>query len=164
MPGKGFTFACGRRTVMEILLPLMLVAVMAFPVSLAAQAASQTTPEGPSRSIQQDSQPASLANSVRQGEKNISGCLREEKGKFLLQNARHKTIWLTGPEDFAAHAGHTVTVYGNFLNTSASKGSAHAETDAHRSNQATDFQVIRMETISATCKQKSVSSENSTPR
>ncbi len=32
---------------MEILLPLMLVAVMAFPVSLAAQAASRTTPRRP---------------------------------------------------------------------------------------------------------------------
>lgn len=139
---------------MKMLLPLVLVAGMAFPVSLAAQ----TAPESPSRSMQQDSQPASLANSVNQGEKNVSGCLRQENGKFVLENARHKKIWLSGPEDFAAHAGHTVNLYGNFLNTSASNRStnADAKTDPHRSNQETNFQVTRMEMVSASCRQKSV--------
>ncbi len=147
---------------MNILLPLMLAASMGSPALLAVQAKSQTTPEGPSRSMQQDSQPASLANSVNPGEKKMSGCLRQEKGKFVLENARHKKIWLSGPEDFAAQAGHTVSLYGNFLNTSESANSAKtgARSDLHGSSQATDFQVTRMEMVSASCSQKSSGSQS----
>jgi len=106
-----------------------------------------------------------LAKTVNPGEKNISGCLRQENGKFVLENARHKKIWLSGPEDFAAHAGHTVNLYGNFINTSASDQSSktNAKTEAG-TGQARDFQVTRVEMVSASCKQKSVSSQASNQR
>jgi hypothetical protein len=119
---------------------------LAFGLAFIVSPMAQTTPENPTRSMQQDSQPASLASSVNQGEKKISGCLRQEKEKFALENGHHKKIWLSGPEDFASHAGHTVTLYGNFLTTSAP-----SKRSAPRSNQGTDFQVTRMETMSPTC-------------
>jgi hypothetical protein len=120
--------------------------ILAFEISLAVSMIGQTTPQNRTRSIQQDSQPASLASSINQGEKKISGCLRQEKGKFALEKRHHKKIWLSGPEDFATQAGHAVTLYGNFLTTStASNGSGQ------RSNQGTDFQVTRIEMVSPTC-------------
>ena len=120
-----------------------LLSALAFGLAFTVSLMGQTTPENPTHSMQQDSQPASLASSVNQGEKKISGCLRQEKEKFALENGHHKKIWLSGPEDFASHAGHTVTLYGNFLTTSAPSKSS-----APRSNQGTDFQVTRMETMS----------------
>jgi hypothetical protein len=131
-----------------------LVLGLAFPLSLPAQ----TTQENPPGRIQQDSQPASLASSVNQGEKKISGCLRQEKEKFALENAYGKKIWLSGPENFASHVGHKVTLSGNFSTTSASSNSS-----AHRSNQGTDFQVTKMEMVSPTCeieKSKGSKSQN----
>jgi len=116
---------------------------LAFGLGFAVSLMAQTTPENPSRSMQQDSQPASLASSVNQGEKKISGCLRQEKEKFALENGHHKKIWLSGPEDFASHAGHTVTLYGNFSPTSAPSNSS--------THSSTDFQVTRMEMVSPTC-------------
>ena len=123
-----------------------LLSALAFGLAFAVSLMAQTTPEYPTHSMQQDSQPASLASSVNQGEKKISGCLRQEKEKFALENGHHKKIWLSGPEDFASHAGHTVTLYGNFLTTSAPSNRS-----AHRSNQGTDFQVTRMEMVSPDC-------------
>jgi hypothetical protein len=136
---------------MKILLSLVLgTGIFAFSL---AKTTAQTTPENPTRSMQQDSQPASLANSVNQGEKKIAGCLRQERSKFVLENG-HRKIWLSGPEDFASHAGHAVALYGNFLSTSASASGANTDTktDGHRSNQGSDFQVTKIEMVSATCK------------
>ena len=125
---------------------------LAFGLAFIVSPMAQTTPENPTHSMQQDSQPASLASSVNQGEKKISVRLAQltlpsfAAAGIALENGHHKKIWLSGPEDFASHAGHTVTLYGNFLTTSAPSKSS-----APRSNQGTDFQVTRMETMSPTC-------------
>lgn len=135
-----------------------LLLALAFALAFTVLLMGQTTQENPPWPIQQDSQPASLASSVNQGEKKISGCLQQEKEKFTLENGSHKKIWLSGPEDFASHVGHRVTLYGNFSTTSApSSGSAH------RSKQGTDFQVTKMEMVSPTCeaeKSKGSKSQN----
>jgi hypothetical protein len=142
---------------MKILFGSLIAIGVAFPVFIVAQALMQTAPADQSHSMQQDSQPASLAKSVNQGEKKIAGCLRQESGKFALDNG-HRKIWLSGPEDFAAHAGHSVTLYGNFLRTSVANNSANtdANTNGHSSNhpstQEADFQVTRIEMVSTTCK------------
>jgi hypothetical protein len=154
---------------MKILFGWIVAIGVAFPVFIVPQALMQTAPGDQSHSMQQDSQPASLAKAVNQGEKKIAGCLRQESGKFALDNGRRK-VWLSGPGDFAAHAGHTVTLYGNFLHTSVANSSANtdANTNGHSSNhpstQETDFQVTRIEMVSATCKSdKSKASQGSGP-
>ena len=148
----------------KILIALTLVAGLAFSLSLAAQ----TTPESPTGSMQQDSQPPSLASSVDPGENKIAGCLRNENGKFVLRGERdNKKTWLSGPVDFASHSGHTVTLYGNFLNTSASKGSANSQPKniSQSQDHGTDFHVSRIEMMSPTCNpQKSRGSKPSGPR
>jgi hypothetical protein len=131
---------------------LALAFVLAFSVSLMGQ----TTPGNAAPRIQQDSQPASLASAVNQGEKKISGCLRQEKQKFALESGHHKKIWLSGPEDFASNTGQRVTLYGNFSTTSAASSSS-----APRANQGTDFQVTRMEVVSATCETQKSNAPNS---
>ena len=72
---------------MKILFGSLIAIGVAFPVFIVAQALMQTAPADQSHSMQQDSQPASLAKSVNQGEKKIAGCLRQESGKFALDNA-----------------------------------------------------------------------------
>ena len=119
---------------------------LAFGLAFIVSPMAQTTPENPTHSMQQDSQPASLASSVNQGEKKISGCLRQEKEKFALENGHHKKMCVLGGEDVLSHTGDLVTLYGNYLATTAP-----SKRSAPRSNQGTDFQVTRMETMSPTC-------------
>jgi hypothetical protein len=147
-----------RRTEMKTLL-LMLATCLTFTTAQTAQASPQTSPDVPSPPLQQDSQPASLASSLNKGNRKITGCIRSENGKYLLESRQHQMIWLSGPEDFAPHAGHTVILYGNFLNGSTSAGATRANTGTaagtSSNKQGTDFKVTKMEMVSDSCTLKS---------
>ncbi len=138
---------------------LMLAACLTFTAMSMAQTSPQTSPDERSRSPQQDSQPASLASSLNKGRRKIIGCIRSENGKYLLESRHHKMIWLSGPEDFAPHAGHTVILYGDFLNGSTSAGATRASTGTAAgtpsTTQGTDFQVTKMEMVADSCTLKS---------
>lgn len=119
------------------------------------QASAQSSPDRPSHSIQQDSQPPSLASSLNKGEKKITGCIRSDNGKYVLESKLHKKVWLSGPEDFAPHAGHTVTLYGAYLNGSvtANGGQTRQKQSSRGSanHQESNFQVSKVEMVSDTC-------------
>jgi hypothetical protein len=116
-----------------------------------AQSSAPTAPDKPSPPIQQDSQPASLAHSLNKGEQKITGCIRAENGKFSLESKQHKKVWLSGAEDFAPHAGHSVVVYGKFVNNSDSpNGNARATSTKDGSN----FEVTKMDMLSESCSLK----------
>ena len=121
----------------------------------ALQAFAQSSSDNSPHPMQQDSQPPSLASSLNQGETKISGCIRRDKGKYVLETNLQKRVWLSGPEDFRPDAGHTVTVYGEYLNGSVSSdgGGAGQKKSAKPSadRQGANFQVTRVEMISDTC-------------
>ena len=147
---------------------LMLATCLAFTAASMAQGTQQKSPNptyppaDSSPSMQQDSQPGSMANSENKGQKKIKGCIRSENGKYVLESKHHKTISLTGSEDFAPHVGHTVTVHGNFLNGSKSAGamsqntgtgtsSTGAPSAGAASGEGSDFQVTKMDMVSDSC-------------
>jgi hypothetical protein len=105
--------------------------------------------------MQQDSQPASLASSLNEGSTKLSGCIRLESGKYLVESKRHKKIWLSGPVEFAPHTGHTVILHGSFLNESASTnalaGNQRTATEPSVTRQKNNFQVAKIEMVSDTC-------------
>ncbi|MGA9800562.1 MAG: hypothetical protein WBQ68_16230, partial [Terriglobales bacterium] len=121
----------------------------------ALQASAQSSPDNSPHSMQQDSQPPSLASSLNNGERKITGCIRSEKGKYALEKKGHKKVWLSGPEDFAPHAGHTVILYGTYLNGSTPANSGQADpnkaSQPSASRQETNFQVTKVEMVSDTC-------------
>lgn len=122
--------------------------------------AQQTSPNSSSSpSMQQDSQPGSMANSANKGATKIKGCIRSEHGNYLLESKRHKVVALTGSEDFAPHVGHTVTLYGNFLPGTAMGGAAGAN---GKSAPSANFQVSKMEMVSETCALDQKDSKNKT--
>jgi hypothetical protein len=43
-------------------------------------------------------------NSANRGDKVVSGCLKSKDGMYMLQSKHHRTIGLTGSEDFAITA------------------------------------------------------------
>ena len=91
------------------------------------QASAQSSPDSPPHSMQQDSQPPSLASSLNKREKKITGCISSDNGKYVLESKLHKKVSLSGPEDFAPHAGHTVTLSGTYLNGSVPADGARVD-------------------------------------
>jgi hypothetical protein len=131
---------------------LMLAVCLTFTAASMAQNTQQTSPNSPS--MQQDSQPGSMANSENKGDKKIRGCIRSENGNYMLESKHHKMITLTGSEDFAPHVGHTVTLYGTFLpGPAAGAGAENAGTTAGASSagQGSNFQVSKMYMVSESC-------------
>jgi hypothetical protein len=133
------------------------IAVMALSL---AQASAQSSPDSPSHSMQQDSQPASLASSLSKGERKLTGCIGSENGKYFVESRLHKKTWLSGSEDFALQAGHKVILYGNFLNESAPKTTARADhgqvAETSSSRQENNFQVSKVEMVSDACPGKNI--------
>jgi hypothetical protein len=119
------------------------------------QALAQSSPDTRSHSMQQDSQPASLASSLNKGESKITGCIRSDNGKYVAETKLHKKIWLSGPEDFAPHAGHTVILYGTYLNGSTPATDVRVQPQKSQEpppgRQESNFQVSKVEMLSNTC-------------
>jgi hypothetical protein len=135
---------------MKLFRPILIAMLGASLTCAVRLAAQQTSPNSSSSSsMQQDSQPASMANSANNGASRITGCIRSEHGHYLLESKHHKMVALTGPEDFAPHVGHSVTLYGNFLPGTATSASARTSTSGSASNA--NFQVNKIEMVSDTC-------------
>ena len=92
-------------------------------------------------SMQQDSRPGSMASSANRGDKVVSGCLRSKDGKYMLESKHHRTIWLSGSEDFAPQVGHTVMVHGSFMSS----------TEVSPPGQVSDFQVKQIDMVADHC-------------
>jgi hypothetical protein len=108
--------------------------------------------------MQQDSQPASLASSLNKSEKKITGCIRAEKGKYVIESSSQKKVFLSGAEDLAPQVGHTVVLYGTYLNTTApanrGKAGQKKPLDSSANGQGSTFQVSKVEMVSDTCQAK----------
>jgi hypothetical protein len=130
---------------MENILPMLVTCLLLSAASMAhgTQQAPATSGEHSAPSMQQDSQPGSMASSANKGDKIISGCLRFKNGKYMLEGKHHKTIWLTGSEDFAPHVGHTVTIHGSFMSS----------TEASSAGQGSDFQAKQIDMVADRCTQ-----------
>ena len=130
---------------MKKILPMLITCLMLRIASRGqgTQQAAHGPGEPPAPSIQQDSQPRSMASSVNKGDKIISGCLKSKNGKYLLEGKHHNTIWLTGSEDFAPHVGHTVTIHGSFMSS----------TEASSAGQGSDFQAKQIDMVADRCTQ-----------
>lgn len=119
------------------------------------EASAQSSTDTPPHSMQQDSQPASLASSLNQGESKLTGCIRSDNGKYIVETKLHKRVWLSGPEDLAPHAGHSVILYGTYLNGSIPANAARAEQkkseQPSQARQGNNFQVSKIEMLSDTC-------------
>src|SRR6202171_409208 len=128
---------------MEKILPRLVSCLLLTVASMAtsAQQAPPASSEHSAPSMQQDSQPGSMASSANKGDKIISGCLRSKNGKYMLEGKNHKTIWLTGSEDFAPHVGHTVTIHGSFMSS----------TEASSAGQGSDFQAKQIDMVADRC-------------
>lgn len=124
----------------------------------------QTPPPSPP-SMQQDSQPASLASSMSKGESKLRGCLRSTNGKYSVESGRLGRVWLSGSEDFAPSVGHTVIVHGSFLDvtapTSPAPGDPKTDSGASSMRHERNFQVSKIETVSNTCTLKNNRAERS---
>jgi hypothetical protein len=130
----------------------VLAVCLTFASAGMAQSSAPTAPDKSSPPMQQDSQPASLAHSLNKGEQKITGCIRADNGKFSLESKQHKKVWLSGAEDFAPHAGHSVVVYGKFVNNSDSpNGSAPAAEGKTSAREGSNFEVTKMEMVSENC-------------
>jgi hypothetical protein len=130
---------------MEKILPKLVTYLLLSAASMAhgTQQAPTTSSEHSAPSMQQDSQPGSMASSPNKGDKIISGCLGSKYGKYMLEGKNHKTIWLTGSEDFAPHVGHTVTIHGSFMSS----------TEASSAGQGSDFQAKQIDMVADRCTQ-----------
>jgi hypothetical protein len=135
-------------------LPFFQLAMYSAIVALClGQLSAQTSPDNSSHSMQQDSQPPSLASSMDKGQQKLTGCIRSDNGRYVVESKLHKKVWLSGAEDFGPHEGHTVTLHGTYLNdaTTANKGTS-ADTAASRPRS--NFQVSKIEMVSNTCSLK----------
>jgi hypothetical protein len=130
---------------MEKILAMLVTCLLLSAASMAhgTQQAPPASSEPSAPSMQQDSQPGSMAVSANKGDKIISGCLRSKNGKYMLEGKHHKTIWLTGSEDFAPHVGHAVTIHGSFMSS----------TEASSSGQGSDFQAKQIDMVEDRCPQ-----------
>jgi hypothetical protein len=121
----------------------------------AIQASAQSSSDSPSHSMQQDSQPASLASSLNKSERKITGCVRLENGKYVVESRLQKKVWLSGPEDLAPQVGHTVVLYGAYLNATApanrGKAGQKKPLESPAKSQESNFQVSKVEMVSDTC-------------
>ncbi len=118
----------------------MLVVYLTVSAASVVQGAQQTNAPEHSTSVQQDSQPGSMASSANKGDRTITGCIRSNNGKYRLES-KHKMIWLTGAEDLASHVGHTVSAHGSFL---SSTGTSSA-------GLGSDFQVKQIDMVADSC-------------
>ncbi len=120
-----------------------------------SQSSAQTSPDTATSSMQQDSQPASLASSLSKGERKLTGCIRSDNGEYVAETKLHKKVGLSGPVDFTPHAGHTVILYGAYLNGSTPAKRAQAEQKKSQEpppgRQENSFQVSKIEMVSDTC-------------
>ena len=126
-----------------MILPMLVTYLLLSTPSMAhgRQQAAPAPSEHSAPSMQQDSQPGSMASSANKGDKVVSGCLWSKDGKFILESKHHKTIWLTGSEDLSPHIGHSLTVHGNFM---SSTGNPPA-------GQVSDFQVKQIDMVADHC-------------
>ena len=89
------------------------------------------------------------------GERRLTGCIRSDHGKYLVESKLQKKVWLSGPEDFGPHAGHTVILYGTFLNGSgppkAGRSDQRKPGQQSPSRPESNFQVTKIEMLSDTC-------------
>jgi hypothetical protein len=140
---------------LSLLAPYAVFVGVSLIQSSTTQASAQSFPDSPPHSMQQDSQPASLASSLNKGERKLTGCIRSDNGQYVVESKLHKKVWLSGPEDFAPHTGHTVILYGTYLNGSAPANSGRADqkkSSEHSPNrQENNFQVTKVEMVSDTC-------------
>jgi hypothetical protein len=140
---------------MKFRLSLLALMVVFLIRTSAIQASAQSSSERPPHSMQQDSQPPSLASSLNKGERKLTGCIQSDNGKYVMESKLHTKVWLSGPEDLASHAGHTVILYGTYLNGSApaNRGRADQKKSSGPSpnRQETNFQVTKVEMVSDTC-------------
>jgi hypothetical protein len=130
---------------MEKILPMLITCFLLSATSMAhgMRQAPPASREDSAPSMQQDSQPVSMARAANKGDKIISGCLRSKNGKYMLEGKHHKTIWLTGSEDFAPHVGHTVTIHGSFMSS----------TEASSPGKGSDLQVKQIDMVADHCTQ-----------
>lgn len=128
---------------MKKILPMLVTCLLLNAASMAhgTQQVPPASSEHSAPSMQQDSQPRSMASSANRGDKVVSGCLRSKDGKYMLESKHHRTIWLTGSEDFAPQVGHTVTVHGSFMSS----------TEVSPAGQVSDFQVKQMDMVADRC-------------
>jgi hypothetical protein len=143
------------------LIATCIAALAMSPVQIFAQSSAGNA----SQPMQQDSQPPSLASSLNTGEKKLTGCVGSDNGRYLLRSKPHKKIWVSGPQDFAPHVGHTVTLYGTFLDPTAPATPARKDQGEVESpnRQGTNFQVSRIEMVSETCLLKSGKGTGNSP-
>ena len=80
---------------MKKILPILVTSLLLSAASMAhgTQQAPPTSSEHSAPSMQQDSQPASMASSANRGDKVVSGCLRSKDGKYKLESKHHKTFF-----------------------------------------------------------------------
>ena len=96
----------------------------------------------------------SLASSMDRGEQKLTGCIRSDNGRYVIASKLNRKIWLSGPEDFGPHKGHTVTLYGSYLNDTALANKA-TSADSTAWRPGSNFQVSKIEMVSNTCTVKS---------
>ena len=130
---------------MKKILPMLVTCLLLNAASMAhgTQQVPPASSEHSAPSMQQDSQPGSMASSANRGDRVVSGCLRSKDGKYMLESKHHRTIWLTGSEDFAPQVGHTVTVHGSFMSS----------TEVSPAGQVSDFQVKQIDMVADRCAQ-----------
>ena len=130
---------------MKTILPMLVTCLLlsAPPMAHGGQQAAPASSEHSAPSMQQDSQPGSMASSANKGDRVVSGCLRSKDGKFMLESKHHKMIWLTGSEDLGPHVGHSVTVHGNFMSSTGNPPVG----------QVSDFQVKQIDMVADHCPQ-----------
>jgi hypothetical protein len=130
------------------------VAISLIQIS-AIQASAQSSTDNPAHSMKQDSQPASLASSLNKSERKVTGCIRSENGKYVVEGGLQKKVWLSGPEDVAPQVGHTVVLYGTYLNATApanrGKAGQKKPLESSANPQGSNFQVSMVEMVSDTC-------------
>lgn len=140
---------------LSLLAPYAAFVVVSLVQTSTTQTSAQSSPDSPPHSIQQDSQPASLASSLNKGERKLTGCIRSDNGKYVVESRPHKKTWPSGAEDFAPHTGHTVILYGTYLNGSTPAHSGRTDqkksSEPAPSRQENNFQVTKIETVSDTC-------------
>jgi len=81
---------------MEKILRMLVTCLLLSAASMAhgTQQAPPASSEHSAPSMQQDSQPGSMASSANKGDKIISGCLRSKNGKCMLEvNTTRRSGW-----------------------------------------------------------------------
>lgn len=124
-----------------------------------------STPSTATDSSMAGASQGSSGNNEMKGDKKLTGCIRSENGKYVLETKHDKTVSLTGSEDFGPHVGHTVALHGSFAKDrnagamsensgmSAGTGTSESKTSSASSSDGTasSFRVTKMEMVSETC-------------